>query len=235
MESIIFTSRDELMHKLAQELVSYSREDNPVNIGLSGGNTPQAFFKLLATPEYAGIDWNKIHFWWCDERLVDPNSPESNYGNAKRLLLDHIQIPAGNIHRIQGETSAPATEAARYAQELRDNIPQLVHDAPNFDWILLGIGEDGHTASLFPGVNLNTDNLTVVTQHPVTHQQRITLSAKILTAALRITFVVTGGGKAQIIQDINNNITNPYPAGNIKSTVGTTEWFLDPAAGQYIK
>ncbi|MFI3255842.1 MAG: 6-phosphogluconolactonase [Psittacicella sp.] len=238
MNSIIFKTVQNLMEKIAQELISYSQESEGIHIAISGGNTPKALFKLLTEEKYNSgkhqIKWNNIHFWWCDERLVKPENSDSNYGEAKRILFDNISIPKENIHRIIGEAIDHKAEALRYEQEISVKVEKQ-NSIPCFDWIMLGMGSDGHTASLFPEANnLDSQSLALVVQNPYNSQFRISMSAKLLSNAKRITFIVTGDDKASTVKEINSSKTS-YPAGNISSKKGITEWFLDGAAGQLIK
>ncbi|MGX9416709.1 6-phosphogluconolactonase [Vibrio sp. WJH972] len=230
----IFPTSNEVVRSLADDLNIYSQKGTPVHISLSGGSTPKMLFKLLATAEYAAtINWQNLHFWWGDERCVAPEDAESNYGEANTLLFSQIDIPAENIHRIRGE-SDPKKEALRFADEMKAVIP-CENDTPIFDWILLGIGGDGHTASLFPNVtNYQDPNLSVVATHPESGQFRVSKTAKVIQAAKRISYLVLGSGKVEIIQEISSTPADelPYPAAKIQSTHGETEWYLDSAAAE---
>lgn len=205
----------------------------PFHISLSGGHTPVIVFTLLSQEPYCSqVLWSKLHFWWGDERCVPPKDPQSNYGVAYDKLFCHINIPAENIHRICGETD-PLQESARYSEELRGTIPG--GDIPALDWTLLGLGDDGHTASLFPeGVDLNLSEITAVALHPESGQKRITMSARLLCASKRITFLVTGENKALKTREILKKEPSAaaYPAFHIKSLVGNTEWVLDEDAAK---
>lgn len=146
----IFPTADAVVKSLADDMLAYSQQGQPVHISLSGGSTPKMLFKLLASQPYANdIQWQNLHFWWGDERCVAPDDAESNYGEANALLFSKINMPAQNIHRILGENE-PQAEAERFAQAMAHVIP-TENGTPVFDWILLGVGADGHTASLFQG------------------------------------------------------------------------------------
>lgn len=146
----IFPTADAVVKSLADDMLAYSQQGQPVHISLSGGSTPKMLFKLLASQPYANdIQWQNLHFWWGDERCVAPDDAQSNYGEANALLFSKINMPAQNIHRILGENE-PQAEAERFAQAMAHVIP-TENGTPVFDWILLGVGADGHTASLFPG------------------------------------------------------------------------------------
>jgi len=203
------------------------------HIALSGGSTPALLFRLLSSKKYIQrICWNRIHLWWGDERCVPPDSPESNFGNANRLLLKNIKIPLQNIHRIKGELS-PQEAAGQYQQEIHQHLPKK-QNMSVFDWVILGMGSDGHTASIFnPAALLDSDTLTAVTVHPESGQNRITLTPRVLQSSKRITFLVTGKEKSGMVRKIHHQSGNDptYVAGEIISRTGITEWVLDAEAG----
>lgn len=229
MNYITFPTAQSAVEKIAQEFVLYSQLNRPVHISLSGGSTPKLLFKTLAQEPYKSqIQWQNLHFWWGDDRMVPPQDPESNYGEVQKLLLDHIQIPTENIHRIRGEEPVEQ-ELVRFSQELTTCVPN-----GEFDWIILGMGTDGHTASLFPHqTNFNDPNLAVIAKHPETGQIRISKTAKLIEQAKRVTYLVTGASKAEILKEIQTASAEnlPYPAARIKAKNGVTEWYLDKEAG----
>lgn len=218
---------------IANEILTYSQSQEPMHISLSGGSTPKPLFELLATAEYATkVNWNQIHFWWGDERCVSPEDRESNYGEVKNLLLDHINIPTENVHRIRGEND-PQAEAVRLSDEIKAFVKVDQDGIPAFDWIILGMGDDGHTASLFPNQTDYADkNLTVVATQPQSGQLRVSKTALLLEHAKRITYYVAGEKKANILREIQQQeeSAKAYPAAQIKSLHGKTEWFLDALA-----
>jgi 6-phosphogluconolactonase len=235
-EIIILKDPNAVADYAANRFVYVSKEavqDKSIkHIALSGGSTPALLFNMLTSNTYKQkINWQNIHLWWGDERAVAPDNSESNFGLAQKLLLGKIDIPPDNIHRIKGELK-PDKAAKEYQQEMIDNIP-LISNVPAFDWTILGMGEDGHTASLFKtNDNFFTNNLTSVTVHPQSGQKRISLSKKTLCASKHITFMVTGGKKTKIINQILGktiHVSN-YPAGLIKSKEGITEWVIDEEA-----
>ncbi|OOF78865.1 6-phosphogluconolactonase [Rodentibacter caecimuris] len=232
MNTIIFDTAQQAVEKIAQELKTYSEQQRPIHISLSGGSTPKLLFKTLAQPPYnTEIHWQNLHFWWGDERMVAVQDPESNYGEVQKLLFDHIQIPAENIHRIRGENE-PHFELKRFQEELSAVISDGV-----FDWIILGMGADGHTASLFPNqTNFDDENLAVIATHPESGQIRISKTAKLIERAKRITYLVTGESKAEILKEIQTVPAEdlPYPAAKIKAQNGITEWYLDKAAAELL-
>ncbi|MCK3658043.1 6-phosphogluconolactonase [Pasteurellaceae bacterium Pebbles2] len=232
MNKIIFENAQSAVEKIAKDLKAYSLENRPVHISLSGGSTPKLLFKTLAQAPYnSEIQWQNLHFWWGDDRMVEPSDPESNYGEVQKLLFDHIQIPAENIHRIRGEAPVEQ-ELQRFKQELSAVISEQV-----FDWIILGMGNDGHTASLFPHqTNFDDENLAVLAKHPETGQIRISKTAKLIEKAKRITYLVTGAAKAEILKEIQDTPAEdlPYPAARIKAKNGVTEWYLDKDAAKLL-
>ena len=236
MNTKIFDTPAHVVEQLAQELKAFSQLGRAVHISLSGGSTPKMLFKLLATQPYASdIQWQNLHFWWGDERCVAPDDAESNYGEANALLFSQVNLPAENIHRIRGEDE-PKAEAERFAKEMADVIP-CENGTPVFDWILLGVGADGHTASLFPGAtNYQDENLSVLASHPESGQIRVSKTAKVLEASKRISYLVLGAGKVDIVKEIHTTPASelPYPAAKIQSKTGETEWFLDSNAASAI-
>ncbi len=232
----IFQTAEQVVISLADDMKAFSELGRPVHISLSGGSTPKMLFKLLAQAPYAeNIQWHNLHFWWGDERCVAPEDAESNYGEANVLLFSKVKLPVENIHRIRGEDK-PEVEAVRFAQEMADVIPAQ-NGTPVFDWILLGVGADGHTASLFPGqTNYNDENLSVLASHPESGQIRVSKTAKVLEAAKRISYLVLGAGKVDIVHEIHTTPADelPYPAAKIQSKTGATEWYLDSDAAAKI-
>ena len=213
-----------LIAAIAATLAAYSREGRPVHIALSGGSTPKALYQALAAAPWRDkIAWQNLHLWWGDERCVPPADPESNYGEAARYLLDHVPVPAENIHRMRGEADANS-ERARYAADLAAHLPD-----GRFDWTILGIGEDGHTASLFPGATdyASGENVAIA-HHPQSGQTRLTLTAPLIMRGKRLSYLATSSGKASILSQIAAGAD--YPAARIRATDGMTEYHLDRAA-----
>ncbi len=233
----IYPKPKKVCRKVAQEIRKYIAEwPKPrYDIALSGGSTPKKLFKVLAKKHRETIPWDKVHFWWGDERCVSPESEESNYKMAKDYLFSKISVPERNIHRIKGEIQ-PEEEAIRYAAEIRNNLKSK-NGIPVFDIILLGLGEDGHTASIFPDqLNLfHEEKLCAVASHPETGQKRITLTGRILNNAKRIYFLVTGESKADRISEImsNDEAAKKLPAYHVEPVTGVLVWFIDePAASK---
>ena len=174
------------------------------NLAISGGNTPNILFELLAN-EFAGqFDWNTLRIFWVDERCVDPTDKESNYGNAHKILLKNVPMPPENIFNIRGDND-PSAEAMRYREVLKKVLPEK-DGFPVFDLILLGMGDDGHTASIFPdNLDLIHSPETVeVAMHPQSGQKRITLTGNVICNAKQVVFLITGDSKAEILESILN-------------------------------
>lgn len=229
MRFTIFSSTQLLLEQLAKEFLILGQQAKASHISLSGGSTPALLFNYLTQSAYAEkINWQKLHFWWGDERCVAADESESNFGQCKKLLLDKVTIPAENIHRIQGEKD-PQQEAIRYAAEIKEHVAE-VNGRPQFDWVILGMGADGHTASLFPGqTDYQDTHLTVVAKHPQNGQLRISKSAYLIENSKHITYLVLGESKADIIDKINNEPLQScrYPAGKITAITGQTQYFLN--------
>ena len=232
----VFDTPQDVVVSLAETMQAMSLQSHAVHISLSGGSTPKLLFKALAQAPFAdSIQWNNLHFWWGDERCVAPTDAESNFGEANELLFKHVAVPAENIHRIRGEAEVSA-ECIRFAAEMDAVIPHK-NGLPAFDWILLGMGGDGHTASLFPHqTNFDDPALAVIATQPESGQQRISKTARLLENADRITYLVLGESKAEVLYEINSTPAEDlaYPAAKIKASHGKTEWYLDAAAAKLL-
>ena len=198
---------------------------------LSGGSTPRALYRLLATDAYAArIDWSRVHVFWGDERCVPPDDANSNYRMACEALLDHVAIPAPQVHRIHGE-DAPHLAAAAYERELRAAFP---NGTPRFDLVLLGMGDNGHTASLFPHLTAVREPARwVVAEHvPEVAMWRVTLTPPALNAAAAVLFIATGAEKASMLRQVLQGPRTPeaLPAQSIAPTAGHLTWLVDAAA-----
>lgn len=203
------------------------------NLAVSGGSTPKFLFSLLAEEDYRTlIPWDSIRFFWVDERCVEPTHPESNFGMTYDALLQFAFVPADNIFRMKGE-DIPDNEADRYKNLLRSKLPAK-NGFPVFDLILLGLGDDGHTASIFPdNLSLLDSEKTVdVATHPVSGQKRITLTGKTINNADEIVFLINGVNKAKIVADIINQRpeAKKYPANYIHNVAGQCSFYLDKEA-----
>ncbi|MDD4427229.1 MAG: 6-phosphogluconolactonase [Paludibacter sp.] len=223
---------------LIQELaIAKQQQNQTLNMAVSGGSTPKQLFTLLTGNKYRfAIPWEVIRFFWVDERCVEPAHPESNFGMTYDALLQYAFVPAQHIFRIKGE-DIPANEAVRYANLLREELPAR-NGVPVFDIILLGIGDDGHTASIFPDnmALLNSEKLVDTATHPVSGQKRITLTGKTINNADQVVFLVTGKNKSGIIREITRETSDAlkYPAFHVGNYVGEAALYLDAAAATEI-
>ena len=205
-------------------------------IAISGGSTPQAAFRFLADPDkpFANtVPWDKMHLYWVDERCVPPDHPESNYGVCKRLLLDQVALPAGNVHRMEGELD-PEEAASRYESVLRNSMKLEGAESPAFDLLLLGMGDDGHTASLFPhteGLN-EIGRLCIANHVPQKDTWRITLTWPVINQATEVVFEIGGAAKTDRVAEVFNGPRDPerLPSQLIRPSNGRLLLQLDEAA-----
>lgn len=201
-------------------------------IALNGGKTPLRFLQLLASEYQAQIDWQRAHLFWGDERCVPPDHPESSYGQAREVLLSHLELPDDHVHRIRGELGAGAA-AADYARALKQFAdPGL--EWPRFDLVLLGLGEDGHIASLFPGSDPSEAKpvIPVTARYQDRPAERVSLTPPVFNSARLVIFMVTGPGKAAALQQALGDEFEPekLPAQRIGPKDGKLIWLVDEAA-----
>ena len=207
-------------------------------VALSGGGTPSGMYRLLASNPYREkVNWEKTFVFWGDERCVPPNDTGSNYHQALDTFLSHVPIPDENILRIKGELE-PAEAAKNYIHTLkRFASPSL--DWPRFDLVLLGMGDDGHTASLFPGspVDSSAPALAVTAHYQGRPANRVTLTPPVFNSARKVLFLVTGENKAVTLSRVLSDISVPeqYPAQRIQLTDGQVIWLVDEAAGSKLR
>lgn len=196
-------------------------------LALSGGTTPRLLYMRMA--EEPRFDWQRTHLFWSDERCVPPDDPQSNYRLAHEALLSKIAIPTGHVHRMKGEL-LPAQGADEYEADLKAFFGE---ERARFDLILLGLGDDGHTASLFPGTAaLKEEDRRVVANYvPRLDSWRLTLTYPLLNAARRVAFLVSGAGKRQILDDVLEGVYVPdlLPAQGVEPADGALVWFIHPA------
>lgn len=234
----IFKNPKKAYNAIAKSIIKITHDSNQkvFDIAFSGGNSPKGLFERIVKKYKDEIPWNRIHFWWGDERCVPPTDGQSNYKMTVDFLLSHIDIPEENIHRMRGEEE-PEKEAARYGKELEETLNSRGTE-PVFDLIILGLGDDGHTASIFPD-NLELFDLPetcAVAEHPISGQKRITLTGHVINNANRIFFLVTGKNKAMRISEImnDNDAAKLLPAYYIEPKNGELVWFLDEDAASLI-
>lgn len=236
MELKVYADKMEVAIEFSKYLAAFVNEREKVHIALSGGSTPKIVFDELASSFKDEFDWEKVHFYWGDERCVPPSDEESNFKMTVEHLLSKIEIPEGNIHRIQGE-NAPIKEAQRYGELLAEKLP-IVDGIPQFDLIILGMGDDGHTASIFPHEIYLWDSEAncEVAIHPDSGQHRVTITGKIINNAKTVAFLVTGAGKSEKVRIITQQELGceEYPASLVNPTSKELLWFLDQEAASEI-
>lgn len=230
----IFSSKDDLSRHFGNVLMNLADKKETVNIALSGGNTPKAIFDYLSEHLKDSILWEKLRFYWVDERCVSPTHSDSNYGMTVKHLLSKVPVSENQVFRIEAEKD-PVEAAQEYAELLKNNLPRK-NNLPYLDLTILGMGDDGHTASIFPQEMYlwNSHNLCEVATHPQTGQKRVTLTGGIINNSAQVLFLVTGISKAVKVHEILNETGGylGYPASlvNRKKSV----WFMDKDAARQV-
>jgi 6-phosphogluconolactonase len=242
----VSSTMDDLVRTAATGIVDAARgavaARGIFTIALSGGSTPKLLYQLLATSDIsADLPWQDVHVYWGDERHVPPDSPESNFRMAREALLDHVPIPDVNVHRILAELPNAGTAALAYADEIRQGFglengteKEMAAALPRFDLILLGMGEDGHTASLFPYSPALRERKSLVVANAVEKlaTTRITLTYPVINNAARVWFIVAGGSKAQILKEVleGHYLPEALPSQAVNPTDGELVFLLDSTA-----
>ena len=206
-------------------------------VAISGGSTPKAVFALLANPTepfLTAIPWAALHLFWVDERCVGPEDSESNFGMTRKAMLDEVPLPPENVHRMEGELD-PEEGASRYEAVLRNAFKLEGGQTPTFDLIVLGMGDDGHTASLFPHTDaLHEMSRLVVANHvPQKDTWRLTLTWPVITQGREVAFLIEGANKAQIVKAVFAGVYEPedHPSQLIRPASGRMTLLMDePAA-----
>ena len=236
----VFKDLQELSRAAANLFVEQCRnsivERSRFLVALNGGGTPARLFQLLATEFHDEVAWEDVHVFWGDERCVPPEDPGSSYGQARQILLSRVRTLESNIHRVLGELG-PVDAARDYAATLRAFASPLL-GWPRFDLVYLGMGEDGHTASLFPGSLTNvTEPVIPVTAHYQDRPaNRVTLTPRVLNSARLVVFMVAGETKAETLAQVLGGRYNPeqYPAQRIQPEDGRLIWLVDEAAAAHL-
>jgi 6-phosphogluconolactonase len=235
----IFSDAAAVAEALAETFVDVGQaamaDRGAFRVALSGGNTPRTAYELIAQPRRAEmLSWSDVFVYFGDERCVPPGDEQSNYLMARKTFLDAVPIPHANVHRIRGEID-PAVAASEYAEILRTDLG----DPPVFDLVLLGLGPDGHTASLFPGTSPQTDDDALVRAVYAESQSmwRVTITPKVINAARRVVFAVEGSGKAAILATVLEGERNPtkYPAQIVDPASGRLTWLIDSLAAGMLR
>lgn len=218
-----FPSLESLSEAVATEIVRLATESiaerGKFKLVLSGGETPKTLYHLLATKYREAIDWQHIHLYWGDERYVPHDDPSSNYWMARETLTDHVPIPEENVHPIETTFDNPEVAAKAYAAIVNTEMP--------FDLILLGLGDDGHTASLFPGPEFdpNDERLVIVTDSPKPPATRISLTIRAINASQNVFFLVSGRNKRDALENVLNDRKSTLPPSFVKPVGGAVKWF----------
>ncbi len=232
---VVATAVD-LFHAAAEEFVSIARAaigaQGRFTVALSGASTPKGLYSLLAT-NYADFAWSRVFLFFGDERHVPPTDPESNYRMVKESLLSKITIPSENVFRVTAENPNADAAASEYETQLRRFFELKAGEFPRFDLILLGIGTEGHTASLFPDSAALEEKSRLVVANWVAkfNTNRITFTYPVINRAAEVMFLASGPDKADILHQIlETKITPPLPAQRVQPTDGKLLWLLDEAA-----
>jgi 6-phosphogluconolactonase len=230
----------ELFQAAAAEFVTLASQfvatTGRFTVVLSGGSTPKGMYALLASGKFPEIPWDKIYFFWGDERHVPPDHPESNYRMAKEVLLSKVPVPEGNIFRIASEKDAE-TAAREYENTLQSFFQLKPGEFPRFDLLLLGMGPDGHAASLFPASKALQERTRLVVSNWVEKfkTDRITFTYPVLNNARNILFMAAGAEKALALQEVLTLKAAGPPAGRIHPENGKLVWLVDRAAASLLK
>ncbi|MGH7949278.1 MAG: 6-phosphogluconolactonase [Candidatus Binataceae bacterium] len=232
-QSLYVRAAEEIAH-IAGEAVCTHGE---FRLCLAGGSTPAATYELLATRFNHSIDWSEVQFFWGDERCVPPDDPASNFGMANRTLLASLTLRPDQVHRISGELP-PEEGAALYEQELKHALSLAAGEFPSFDLVLLGVGENRHTASLFPGSAAihESQRLAVAVHLDAAHPNRVTITPPVINSAQRVMFLVAGDSKAEAVRDVISGPRDPdrCPAQIVAPRDGEILWLLDRAAAKLL-
>jgi 6-phosphogluconolactonase len=236
----VFSDKSALIRAEADRIVTIAKAAISARgrclLSLSGGSTPKPLYELLASAPYATqIDWSRMHLFWGDERCVPPDQPESNYRMTRQALIDHVPIPGENVHRIRGEDE-PQVAADAYERVLREFFGSGEVPSRSFDLVLLGMGPDGHTASIFPGTAATIEARRWVMPVHVERPKamwRVTLTTVVLNAAADVTFLVAGAEKATRLHEVlQKGERRPLlPVQLVRPTDGSVHWMVDAAAG----
>ncbi|HET6880536.1 MAG TPA: 6-phosphogluconolactonase [Pirellulales bacterium] len=241
----VVADREALSQSAAKKFLELSRAAikarGHFSVALSGGSTPRDFYALLADPdaEFRGqLAWDKLHFFWGDERHVPPDHADSNYRMAFEAMLSKAPVPQTNIHRIQAELSDAEAAARAYEEELRRFFKVGEGGSPHFDLALMGLGPDGHTASLFPQTAAlhERDRWVVANWVQKLHKHRITLTVPALCPSANILFLVAGGDKATALRDVLHGPFHPdqWPAQIFRNCTSPVTWLIDQLAARQL-
>ena len=236
----VYPTTQALLDAAAHHVLDHARQGiaarDAFTIALAGGSTPKGLFAMLAAPPFRNqLDWTRIRFFWGDERHVPPDHADSNYRMAHEALLRHLPISAAQVHRVPSELPDAQAAADQYEAALREQFEVSEQDVPRFDLILLGMGPDGHTASLFPGTQAvhETSRLVAAPWVEKLQASRITFTPVLLNHARHVMFLICGRAKAETLHAVLEGPFQPdaLPAQVIGPRAGTLTWFVDQEAG----
>ncbi len=238
----IFEGLEPLSWAAATRLEEQARvkaiEKKPLSVALSGGSTPKLLFELLASPGFQGrVRWSNLQLFQVDERCVPPDDAESNYRMIRQALLESVPLPAGNFHRMAAERPDREQAAREYAEELGRVLRTSPGEWPRLDLVILGMGPDGHTASLFPGSPALDERTAWVTPNFAArlNSHRLTLTLPVLNAAAQVFFLVAGADKAETLRQVLEGPAGQFPAQLIQPASGRLTWFVDESAARLLK
>lgn len=232
----IFSDQTELNRAVAEAFVERASASERFSVALAGGNTPRGLYELLATEYQNRVPWGRVHFFWSDERYVPLDHVDSNAFMARQVFLDRVGVPEENIHVPPVGLSDLEEDARQYEEQLRDFFGT---GEPRLSWVLLGLGEDGHIASLFPGsLSLaERDRWVIVVRYsPKPPPVRLTMTLPLINRAEEIHVLVAGAGKAEAVSSaIDGAPDESLPAQSVRPIDGTLTWWLDDAAASKLK
>jgi 6-phosphogluconolactonase len=233
----IFSSTEEIADNIVDIIKAQTERnrDRKITVALSGGSTPAKVFRHIALHHLKSLDWLKVLFFWGDERCVPPDNDESNYRMTRLNLLEPMHIPDQNVFRVMGEME-PEKAVMNYEKVLKEHVAEN-NNLPVFDIIILGLGDDGHTASLFPGDHaaLSSMSTCVLATHPVSGQKRVSITMPVINNAAQVVFLVTGAAKAEMVRNVQNPDSHPeLPAAHVKPVNGNMLWLLDKDAAKLL-
>jgi 6-phosphogluconolactonase len=239
----IVVNYEDLCERVTEEILVLSSKkiasQGKFTMALAGGSTPKGIYECMVEPYYRNeFKWEKIHLFWGDERWVPHGDQRSNYRMVSEALISKVKIPSGNIHPVRTDACDPETSAHLYEKVIGKEFQLNKDEFPIFDLVLLGLGQDGHTASLFPGnpALVVKDRLVVSTSQEGIPEKRITLTLPVINHAAMIFFLISGQEKAGVVAEVlENKKKSNYPAKMIEPYQGSVNWFLDKAAASELE
>jgi len=235
----VFEDREHLYWAAATRFEQLARvkaiEKKALSVALSGGSTPRPLYEILGSATFAGrVRWTNVQLFQVDERTVPPTDPQSNYRLIREAMLDSAPLPPENFHRMEAERPDREQAARDYTEELRRVVPLGAGGFPQLDLVFLGMGPDGHTASLFPGTPALMEHAAWVVANPVAQLNtwRLTLTLPVLNAAAHVIFIVAGEDKAERLREVLENPAAGLPAQKVQPVNGRVSWFLDQEAAR---